>query len=138
MRLAPLFVLLALGGCVRSAPVSNPLAEEEPAPEPSLNDEAVVGVEHPALRALLSDHWEHTMARSPSWATMLGDRRFDDQLPDASAAASAASTEAARDFLARAQDIVPSELSAAERTTLALFIEELQADPHREMHTRGG
>lgn len=128
MRLAPLFVLLALGGCVRSAPVSNPLAEEEPAPEPSLNDEAVVGVEHPALRALLSDHWEHTMARSPSWATMLGDRRFDDQLPDASAAASAASTEAARDFLARAQDIVPSELSAAERTTLALFIEELQAD----------
>jgi len=46
---------------------------------------ASAGVTDPALAALLEEHWALRMARSPFWATRLGDHRFDDQLGSVSA-----------------------------------------------------
>ena len=39
------------------------------------------------LEELAASYWEHTMASYPTWATDLGDRRFDSQLEDLSATA---------------------------------------------------
>ncbi len=47
--------------------------------------QASAGVTDPALAALLEEHWALRMARSPFWATRLGDHRFDDQLGSVSA-----------------------------------------------------
>jgi hypothetical protein len=38
-----------------------------------------------AFAQLLDDHWEFTMRMDPVWATMTGDHRFDDRLPEARA-----------------------------------------------------
>jgi uncharacterized protein (DUF885 family) len=36
------------------------------------------------IRAIADAYWEFQMERAPTWATYLGDRRFDDRLPDLS------------------------------------------------------
>lgn len=67
------------------------------------------GVDPAAVRAelatLVGEVWEAVLADSPTWATALGDRRFDDRLPDLSEAAHARSLGAIRAFLSRAQAI---------------------------------
>jgi len=93
---------------------------------PSLNAEAVAGVSDPALRLLLHDHWEATMARNPTWATQLGDHRFDERLSDRSDAAHRADGERRRAWLARVQEIAEGDLSHADRLTASLFATELQ------------
>src|SRR5215212_12267539 len=40
-----------------------------------------------ALSDLLDEHWEYTMKTNPEYASILGDKRFNDQVSDASAAA---------------------------------------------------
>lgn len=91
-----------------------------------MNTEATRGVTDPALQALLSDHWERTMARSPTWATSLGDHRYDDQLGDYSPEAEVADAAANAAFLARARAIPAAGLSPADQLTLALFVDELE------------
>jgi uncharacterized protein (DUF885 family) len=48
-------------------------------PSPLATD-AVAGISDPALRAVVADHWEYMMRWAPTWATTLGDHRFDDRL----------------------------------------------------------
>ncbi|MFT3693259.1 MAG: DUF885 domain-containing protein [Kofleriaceae bacterium] len=43
--------------------------------------DAIAGATDPSLIAILADHWEWLMRWSPTWATTLGDHRYDDQLP---------------------------------------------------------
>ena len=54
--------------------------------------DAVAGVTDPALKAAIADHWEYMMRWAPTWATTLGDHRYDDRL----APRDAASIERAR------------------------------------------
>jgi hypothetical protein len=42
--------------------------------------DAVAGVTDAALRAVLAEHWEFMMKWAPTWATTLGDHRYDDRL----------------------------------------------------------
>jgi uncharacterized protein (DUF885 family) len=46
----------------------------------------VSGIADPALRAIVGDHWEFMMRWAPTWATTLGDHRFDDKLAPRDAA----------------------------------------------------
>ena len=55
-------------------------------PPAPLAGEAVAGVGDPRLKQLLAEHWEWSMRSWPTWATTLGDHRFDDRLPAADAA----------------------------------------------------
>lgn len=121
-RAAGAALLLALSACApRRAPSPLPV-------EPPMNEEAVRGVTDPALRALLHDHWEAAMARWPTWASRLGDHRWDDRLEERSPAAFAADDARARALLARARALPTDGMSEADRLHLALFVDALDAD----------
>lgn len=119
-----LFALL--GACGIKAP---PLAiAEVDVVQSELNADAVAGVSDPALRGLLHRHWEAVMARSPRWATRLGDHRFDAQLGDPSPQAREAWEAAQRQFLADAKALDASALGERDAVTHALFVEKLERD----------
>ncbi|HEX3766284.1 MAG TPA: DUF885 domain-containing protein [Kofleriaceae bacterium] len=89
--------------------------------------DAVAGVTDPALRAVVAEHWDHTMRWAPTWATTLGDHRFDDRLAPRDAA-SIARANAERDaLLARLVALDPAALGDADRMTLALLRGHLEA-----------
>jgi uncharacterized protein (DUF885 family) len=130
------FFLVA--GCgARDAQVEAPAPPAAPTPtatapattppvEPPLARQAIAGVDSPALRALVADHWDWAMREAPVWATSLGDHRFDDQLPATDLAAVARRDGARRAFLARAKAVDPSALAARDRVTLSLFTQSLE------------
>ncbi len=74
-------VLLCVAACASRRPPSDAPAT---AASPDGTGIAIAGVDAPVLRAVLSAHWDATMERYPTWATSLGDHRFDDRLFDAS------------------------------------------------------
>jgi len=80
---------------------------------------------HNALHALAEEFWQGFLAAEPTFATVLGDHRFDDRLPDISPAGRAAH----RAFLAgigdRARAIDGSALDPTDRTTRSVLIEEV-------------
>jgi len=127
-----LLTLAMLASCAAPQPVPDatappPVGAVEAPPvdtEGPLNEAAVSGVTDPDLRRLLHDHWEHTMASSPVWATRLGDHRFDDQIQDTSPDARELSRIARDVFLMRARLLSPAE--PVDQVTLALFIASLE------------
>lgn len=98
------------------------------APAAGAVDAATVGVDDPTLRALLHDHWEDAMRRAPTWATALGDHRYDDRLPEVGPAATADAIAARGRFLARAHALRLDGLSPSDRLTATLFIDKLETD----------
>lgn len=79
-----------------------------------------------ALDRLCADYWNDVMRTSPTWATQLGDRRYDALLGDNSPLgrdARAARWKAVRD---RARAIDPAALDATGRVTRGLLIEEVE------------
>jgi uncharacterized protein (DUF885 family) len=77
----------------------------------------------PALDALAADYWEAWVARHPTFATALGDRRFDDRLEDDSPAGRAAWRAALEGFERRLGGLAPGN-----STTAAALAEALRAD----------
>ena len=57
------------------------------------------------LTDLLSEHWEYTMRTNPEYASVLGDKRYNDQLSDVSAEQVRRDVAAWRGFLKRAEAI---------------------------------
>ncbi len=113
--------LVILAACSSRSPMS-------PSPSSSpLASEAVAGVTAPALRALLAAHWEWTMRASPTWASQLGDHRFDDQLPRRDLASSQRYRDDRAGFLTLARAIDATGWAAADQLTLRLLTEELAA-----------
>lgn len=139
MRRLHVIVWLAAAACggSKASPVAPGGAATPPAPaasEPSpLAAEAVAGVEHPGLRDLLRDDWEWRMRRSPTWATTLGDHRYDDRLADNSWAAIEAERAERRAMLERARGIDASALAPGEAITQALYVQGLEADVASEV-----
>ncbi|MBI3871620.1 MAG: DUF885 domain-containing protein [candidate division Zixibacteria bacterium] len=79
-----------------------------------------------ALDSLFADYWEFQMRTSPTWATYLGDHRFDDRLSDLSAAERDKELQALRGFLARSQAIQEAELARSDSLSAELFSREIQ------------
>ncbi len=114
--------------CACAGPTQSPSTPEKPKlSAPQTGEKAAGQVQSKPLRALLVEHWEATMQASPTYATMLGDHRFDDRISDGSPAGYQARRARSRDFLKRARALDASKLSASDRTTLALFVEQLSA-----------
>ena len=106
---------------------SAPLFAADTVKEAPESSGAATGVTDPALAALLTEHWGFLMSRWPTWATRLGDHRYDDRLDDISSGAIEADRLAREAFHVRAQSIDPAMLTPADVLTLSLFRADLAA-----------
>ena len=101
VRLALSFVLIGLG----SAAMASPDGE---------------------FAALLEEHWEWLLAEQPTFASSLGDKRYNDRWPDQSVAAIEQRRNQTREFLRRVYAIDRSSLSDADQLNHELFRRYLQ------------
>jgi len=85
------------------------------------------------LRSLADRFWDGFLAAYPTWATVIGDRRFDDRLEDASADAIAARIQWLDSVAAAADGLDVDALDATERVTRQMLVDEArgQADSLR-------
>ena len=79
-----------------------------------------------ALRDLLNDQWEYTLRTSPEFASILGDRRYNDQVSDVSEAAVKADLEAMRKYLRRFEAISKVAFSEQEKLNRDLMVKNLR------------
>jgi uncharacterized protein (DUF885 family) len=73
------------------------------------------------FRQLLADHYAWLLRESPTYATALGVRDYDDRIDDISAEARDRRVGEARAFLARLERIPESGLSPADRVNRAIL-----------------
>ena len=85
------------------------------------------------LGSLADRFWEGFLAAYPTWATVIGDRRFDDRLEDASADAIARRIQWLDSVAAAADRLEVGALDATERVTRQMLVDEArgQADSLR-------
>ncbi|HTS79960.1 MAG TPA: DUF885 domain-containing protein [Myxococcaceae bacterium] len=74
-----------------------------------------------ALATLLSEDWEHHLSRSPTYASILGDRRWNDRWDDLSAAALEAEHQHDVAFLDKLAKVSKGKLSDADRLNIELI-----------------
>lgn len=126
---------LALLGAACATPAGGPGSTPAPSPtttatastaEGAPEGEAAAGIENVFLAKVLTEHWAYTMASNPTWATQLGDHRYDDRIEDKSLAAQAADLEKTQAFLLEAKAITERSLKPRERIVRALFVEHLE------------
>src|SRR5688572_30390204 len=103
------------------------MRNDELPPSP-LAAEAVAGVGDPALRQLFGEHWEWSRRSWPTWATTLGDHRFDHRLSPADGESIARLAAERREFLSRARALGDERLDAADRVNWAMFVNTLEGD----------
>jgi uncharacterized protein (DUF885 family) len=77
-----------------------------------------------ALRTLADRFWDLHLATYPAWATVIGDRRFDDRLEDPSPASIGRRLEWLDGVAAAAAAIDPAGLSDTEHVTRQMLIDE--------------
>ena len=87
-----------------------------------------VGTRVKALNALLAERWEYTMKRTPEFATILGDYRYNDQWSDPSVAAAQQNKKNDEAFLARFKAIDTAGFSEQDRLNQQLMVRELGDD----------
>jgi uncharacterized protein (DUF885 family) len=80
------------------------------------------------LAALCHDYWEGALHASPTAATALGDRRFDDRLEDLTAAGRAAERARLEALRAQVEAVNPQAISDTERVSRAALIEVIESD----------
>src|SRR5262252_8181128 len=78
-----------------------------------------------ALATLFAEIWEDRMKHSPEYASLLGDKRFNDQLSDYSVDEVNASLARGRAFLQRLSTIDTTGLSQQEQLSKTLMLREL-------------
>src|SRR3954467_10027698 len=79
-----------------------------------------------ALDKLLAEQWEYTLSHAPEFASILGDKRWNDQISDFSQAAIDADLAKSREFLQRFQAIDTTGFPEQERLNQALMVRDLQ------------
>jgi uncharacterized protein (DUF885 family) len=79
-----------------------------------------------ALNALLAEQWEYTLSNSPEFASILGDKRWNDQVSDASQAAIDADLAKSREFLKRFEAIDTTGFPEQEALNKELMVRGLK------------
>src|SRR5213082_536375 len=79
-----------------------------------------------ALADLLKDQWEYTLRTNPEFASILGDRRYNDQSSDVSEAAVKRDLAATKKFLARLEAIDTTAFPEQEVIDKALLARNLR------------
>ena len=103
-------VMLATGGAVQA----------------SQTKQANLETRRKALTELLSEQWEYTLKKSPEFASIIGDKRYNDKLSDYSPAAVEADNQAQAAFLKRLQAIDSSGFSEQEKLNKELMLRQLK------------
>jgi uncharacterized protein (DUF885 family) len=81
-----------------------------------------------ALSDLLAEQWEYTMRTSPVWASMLGDKRWNDKLEDISQQAIDKDLEETKKFLARFEAIDTTGFPEQEALSQKLMLRNLRME----------
>ncbi len=100
----------------------------QPLPASPLAADAVAGITDPSLQAVVADHWEYMMRWQPTYATTLGDHRYDDKLAPRDAAALARASDERRALLDRLVALAGTQLGDVDRVTYALLRGRLEAE----------
>jgi uncharacterized protein (DUF885 family) len=79
-----------------------------------------------ALSDLLNEQWEYTLRTSPEFASILGDRRYNDQVSDPSEQAVKADLAQTKRFLTRFEAINTRAFSDQERLNRDLMVRDLR------------
>lgn len=79
-----------------------------------------------ALNSLIQEQWDHTMRTSPEWASLIGDKRFNDRWSDSSQAAIDADIRADKAFLKRFEAIDTSGLPLQDQLNRDLMVRKLR------------
>jgi len=74
-----------------------------------------------ALHALFEEEWQYALAESPTWASSIGDRRYDARWDDPSLAAQTRREAHDREVLARITAITRADLSKTDALSYDLF-----------------
>ena len=111
--------------CGLKAPPQPPVRAQA-SPVGEFAQSSVPGVDDPRVAALLDEHWQTTMRRSPLWASATGDHRYRDKLPDNSTAAEELARADRSRWIAAAETLLQGELSEVDRTSLELFALQLE------------
>ena len=77
------------------------------------------------LADLIDEHWEYTMRTNPEYASVLGDKRYNDKLSDFSQKAVLEDLEAQRGFLARFKAVDISGFPEQEALNQALMVRQI-------------
>src|SRR5688572_10616316 len=80
------------------------------------------------LHALFKAEWDYTMQQAPTWASQLGDRRWNDQWGDLSLEAIARREEHTRALLTRLQEFDRAALPPDEQLNYDLFRKRCELD----------
>ena len=110
----PFALIACLGGVACGGPDAEPPSAEE------------VQAKSEALAALIQEHWDYTMESSPEYASMLGDKRWNDKLTDWTEEGIEARLAKSREFLERFKAIDPAGLSDQEVLNRDLKIHQLE------------
>jgi len=79
-----------------------------------------------ALEALLAEHWDYTMRTNPEFASILGDKRFNDRFSESSEKAILQDLEEARKFLARFDAVDTTGFPEQEQLNRTLMVRDLK------------
>ena len=124
----PTSVLAALALCAGSA-AAQQTGAAAPAPQPStraVSPPPSVRARVAALHRLLDEQWQYTLRTSPEFASILGDRRYNDRLSDGSQAAIERSIAKNREFLKRFEAIDTTGFPEQEKLNRDLMLLNLR------------
>jgi uncharacterized protein (DUF885 family) len=79
-----------------------------------------------ALADVIEEQWQYTLRNSPEFASYLGDRRYNNQSTDYSAAAQKRRADQMRIFLKRAEGIETTGFGEQEKINKTLFVHNLR------------
>lgn len=79
-----------------------------------------------ALNSLIKEQWEYTMRNSPEWASLLGDKRYNDKWSDFSQANIDADIKTTGDFLKRFEGLDTSGFPLQEQLNRELMVRQLR------------
>lgn len=94
----------------------------------SFGSASAAEVKEDSLDQVIGDHWSWSLEQSPTYATTLGVRDYDDRLGDPSLASFDAGILAEKEFLRRLAAIDRTALNDDERLNLDLLSRDLQND----------
>lgn len=79
-----------------------------------------------ALNSLIKEQWEYTMRASPEWASLLGDKRYNDKWSDFSQAGIEADLKVSAEFLKRFEAVDTSGFPLQEQLNRELMLRQLR------------